>query len=90
MLHNPSNSYVIQGASQNLEPQRKGTLIILDIDAEHEVRSKDPNGRLGSWMGLVWGPEGQPLMKSEWDVGEVVERARGELSRLCAEIIKEN
>lgn len=83
MLHNPSNSYVMRGTGQDLSPQQKGSLIVLDIDAEHEVHSKDPNGRLGPWMGLVWGPGGQPLMKTEWEMGKVVERARAEFLGLC-------
>ena len=83
VLHNPSNSYVMQGTSQSLSPQRKGALIILDIDSEHEVKSKDPNSRLGPWMGLAWGPGGQSCMKAQWDVGEVVERARVKFSRLA-------
>ncbi|WP_250565806.1 hypothetical protein [Adonisia turfae] len=88
MLHNPGNNYIVRGVEADgrpqqfwvdtqwyfnrLKPQRQGTLIILDIDAQHEVHSQDPNGGHGAWAGLVWAPGGQPLPKSEWEPGEVL------------------
>lgn len=89
MLHNPGNSYVIRGTCQAVFPQRRGTIVVLDIDTQHEVHSKDPNGGFGAWAGLVWGPEGQPLMKTEWDVGKVAEKAKEEFSKLIKEIDRE-
>ncbi|MBX2865645.1 MAG: hypothetical protein KTR27_18995 [Leptolyngbyaceae cyanobacterium MAG.088] len=64
-------------------PQRRGTIVVLDIDAPHEVHSKDPNGDFGAWAGLVWGLSGQPLMKTEWDAKSVAEKARDEFATLC-------
>lgn len=93
MLHNPGNSYIVRGHSQTLPqlvlPQRKGTMIVLDIDAQHEVHSQDPNGGFGAWAGLVWGPGGGPLMKTEWKPGNVAEKVREEFSWFCNSIIKE-
>lgn len=89
ILHNPSNSYIIRGTSQNLSPQKRGTLIVLDIDAQHEVHSKDPNGRLGAWAGLVWGLGGHPLIKTQWSVEEVAKKAKGEFINLCHTYLKE-
>ncbi len=84
MLHNPGNSYVIRGTYQAfLKPQRRGTMVILDIDAQHEVHSKDPNGGFGAWAGLVWGLNGQPLLKAEWDKERVAERAKVEFEAFC-------
>ena len=90
MLHNPSNNYIIRGCDENkvqaFSPQKRGTLIVLDIDAQHEVHSKDPNGNLGPWSGLVWGLKGQPLMKTEWGVEEIAQKAKQEFLNLCATI----
>ena len=88
MLHNPSNSYTIRGTDQVLSPQKQGTFIVLDIDDPHEVHNKDPNGRLGSWSGLVWGLSGQPLIKSEWTVEHTAETAKQEFLKLCETIKK--
>ena len=90
ILHNPSNSYIIRGTNQNLSPQKRGTMVVLDINAQHEVRSKDPNGRLGSWAGLVWGLGGHPLIKTQWSVEEVAKKAKGEFINLCHSILEEN
>ncbi len=87
MLHNPGNSYIIHGTRQASFPQRRGTMIILDIDAQHEVRSKDPNGGFGAWAGLVWGLSGQPLMKTEWDTKTVAEKAKEEFAKLCHTVL---
>lgn len=96
MLHNPGNSYLIRGTSPRgpqltvvqgesnwprVEPQKRGTIIILDIDAQHEVYSKDPNGSHGAWAGLAWGPDGKPLPKSEWDPEEALGMAREEFRK---------
>ncbi|MEA5466216.1 hypothetical protein [Leptothoe sp. PORK10 BA2] len=86
MLHNPSNSYTIRGTEQIFSPQRQGTLVILDIDAQHEVHSKDPNARLGNWSGVVWGLNGQPLLKDEWSVEQVTAMAKQDFLKLCETI----
>ncbi|MBT9316465.1 hypothetical protein [Leptothoe spongobia] len=86
MLRNPSNSYIVRGTDQTLSPQKRGTLIVLDIDIQHEVRSTDPNGRLGNWSGLVWGLSGQPLLKAEWSTENVAEMAKQEFLKLCGTI----
>ncbi|MEL7509520.1 MAG: hypothetical protein AAFN42_19485, partial [Cyanobacteria bacterium J06554_1] len=65
-------------------------MIVLDIDAQHEVRSKDPNGRLGSWAGLIWGLGGHPLIKTQWSVEEVAKKAKGEFINLCHSVLAEN
>ncbi|MEO0435102.1 MAG: hypothetical protein AAF151_25800 [Cyanobacteria bacterium J06656_5] len=90
ILHNPSNSYIIRGTNQNLSPQKRGTMVVLDINAQHEVRSKDPNGRLGSWAGLVWGLGGHPLIKTQWSVEKVAKKAKDEFISLCHSILEEN
>lgn len=82
ILHNPGNSYTIRGTDQRHGPQVSGTLIVLDIDAQHEARSNDPNGKLGSWSGLVWGIDGKPFMKAGWSVEDVVEGAMGALQKM--------
>lgn len=76
ILHNPGNSYTIRGTGQRHGPQVAGTLIVLDIDAQHEVVSNDPNGGLGPWSGLVCGVDGKPCLKNEWTVEDVVWGAR--------------
>jgi hypothetical protein len=86
MLHNPGNSYIIRGTRQACFPQCRGTMVVLDIDAQHEVHSTDPNGGFGAWAGLVWGLSGQPLMKTEWDTKNVVEKAREEIRKLLEKI----
>lgn len=86
MLHNPSNSYIIRGTDQSLSPQRRGTLMVLDIDLQHEVRSKDPNARFGSWSSVIWGLNAQPLIKTEWTVEHAAEVAKQEFLKLCVTI----
>ncbi|MFG6107122.1 hypothetical protein U2F10_33095 [Leptothoe sp. EHU-05/26/07-4] len=83
MLHNPGNSYIVRGTSQTFPPQQQGTMIVLDIDARHEVRSKDPNGGFGAWAGLVWGHCGEPLLKTDWEPQNVAEQARKEFTNFC-------
>ena len=91
MLHNPGNNYVIRGRDETgllyqfHGPQYPGDLIILDIEAKHEVRSKDPNGGHGAWAGLVWGPEGKPLPKVEWEPEELLGAAREEFEKFLGE-----
>ena len=80
MLENPGQSYIIKGAKQKFLPQKVGTLIILDIDSQHEVRRKDPNNKLGPWSGMVWGVGATPLLKAEWSPKEVANRAKKEFS----------
>ncbi|MGD1857323.1 MAG: hypothetical protein ACFB2W_24065 [Leptolyngbyaceae cyanobacterium] len=83
ILHNPSNNYTIRGVRQVCAPQVQSTLAILDIDTPHEVHSKDPNGRLGSWAGLVWGLSGQPLLKNQWSLQDTTEAAKREFLNFC-------
>ncbi|MEO1390252.1 MAG: hypothetical protein AAFV85_23205 [Cyanobacteria bacterium J06634_6] len=89
MLHNPSNNYVIRNEHQALEPQRKGTMIILDIDSPHEVWGIDPLGGHGPWSGVVWEPGGQPCLKSKWDIEQVAETSRSKFLALCTTIQQE-
>lgn len=84
ILRNPSNIYTIRGTSQRFTAQRRGTMVILDIDSPHEVHTRDPNCHFGPWSGLVWGQKGQPLMKSEWTVESVVTKAKTEFVNLCS------
>ena len=84
VLHNPSNIYTIRGTSQRFSAQKRGTMVILDIDSPHEVHSKDPNCNFGPWSGLVWGQKGQPLIKSEWTVESVVTKAKAEFLALSS------
>ena len=74
------------GQWQRIVPQRPGTLIVLDIDAPHEVYSKDPNGGFGPWSALVWGPAGCPCAKEAWNVERVREMAKEEFEQLVGVI----
>ncbi|MGD1852758.1 MAG: hypothetical protein ACFB2W_00765 [Leptolyngbyaceae cyanobacterium] len=42
VLGNPSSNYIIRGTDQQLQPQRPGTLVVLDIGKKHQVHSIDP------------------------------------------------
>ncbi|NEZ63020.1 hypothetical protein D0962_09535 [Leptolyngbyaceae cyanobacterium CCMR0082] len=90
MLHNPGNNYIVRGTAgqkaQACSPQPRGTLIILDIDAQHEVHGQDPNGNHGAWAGLAWAPGGQPLPKSEWEPEKVLGVARDEFEGFLGEL----
>ncbi|NEZ66627.1 hypothetical protein D0962_28365 [Leptolyngbyaceae cyanobacterium CCMR0082] len=90
MLHNPGNNYVIRGTAgrkiQACTAQQRGTLMILDIDAQHEVHSQDPNGGHGAWAGLVWGPDGKPLPKSEWEPEKVLGVAKEEFEKFLEDV----
>ena len=79
ILHNPSDSYTIRGTGQRHGPQVAGTLLVLDIDSQHEAHSNDPNGGLGPWSGLVCGVDGKPFPKADWSVEEVMKGAWVEL-----------
>ena len=80
MLHNPDNNYIFRDVSckSDLAPQQRGTLIALDIDVEYEVHSQDPNGGHGPWSALVWGPQGKPCLKKDYELSEVTQIAQKE------------
>ncbi|EKU97970.1 hypothetical protein Lepto7375DRAFT_7229 [Leptolyngbya sp. PCC 7375] len=88
MLHNPGNSYTIRGRDETgilyqlHGPQKPGDLIILDIEAQHEVRSKNPLTNFGPWAGLVWGHEGLPWPKGTWSPEDIANRAAQEFEKL--------
>lgn len=97
MLHNPGSNYIIRGLKptategiwehQAVSAQKKGTLIVLDIDAEHQVHNKDPNGGFGAWAGLVvvGDGEGGAFMKDEWNSEQVLKKALQDLKWLLQE-----
>ncbi|MGD1950214.1 MAG: hypothetical protein ACFB14_11280 [Leptolyngbyaceae cyanobacterium] len=83
MLHNPGNNYIFRDVGQAMKPQGKGELVVLDIEAQHEVHSKAPNGGGGHepWSALVWGPQGKPCMKENYELFEAIQIAQKECER---------
>ncbi|EKU98154.1 hypothetical protein Lepto7375DRAFT_7415 [Leptolyngbya sp. PCC 7375] len=92
MLHNPGSNYIVRGRDETgllyqlHGPQNPGDLIILDVEAKHEVRSKDPNGGHGAWAGLVWGIGGQPLPKAEWEPEKMLGVAKEEFEKFLEDV----
>ena len=83
MLHNPGNNYIFRDVSykSELSPQQRGTLIALDIDVQHEGHSKDPDGSHKPWSALVWGPQGKPCMKEDYELFEATQIAQIEFEK---------
>lgn len=56
ILYNPRDNYTIRGIGQSWNvSQSAGTVLVLDINMEHEVHDRDPAARLGSWLALAGG-----------------------------------
>ena len=80
MLHNPKNNYIFWQGGSVMTPQPRGTLIVLDIDAEYEVRRLDPDVS-EPWSALVSGPEGKLCMKAEYELLEAKQLAQEEFEK---------
>ena len=81
ILHNPGNNYIFRDVSQVMKPQWKGEFVVLDIEAQYEVYSKDLDGSHEPWSALVWGPQGKPCMKEDYGLFEAIQIAQEEFER---------